>query len=90
MAGAEDEDGGHEEMAADPRARLMQEVADQMDAIESDFGDDYQIGNVVTIVEILRPDGNFGVRVRSNAQPWVGLGLLRFAEKALETQGGED
>jgi hypothetical protein len=77
MAGAENED---------PRARLMQEVAAQMDAIETDFGNEYEIGNVITIVEVRRPDGA-GIRVRNNAPPWVGLGMLRVAEKAIEAQG---
>jgi hypothetical protein len=27
------------------------------------------------------------IRVRCNASPWVGLGMLRVAEKALEKQG---
>lgn len=64
----------------------MEEVAAQMDAIETDFGDDYQIGSVVTIVEVVRSEGP-GIRVRCNAPPWVGLGMLRIAEKALEVQG---
>jgi hypothetical protein len=84
-AGDEDlEDGGAQ---PDPRAKLMQEVAAQMDAIEADLGDEYEIGNIVTVVEVLRPDGR-GVRVRSNAPPWIGLGLVRFAEKFLEKQSG--
>ncbi len=71
----------------DPRAKLGQEVAAQMEAIEDDFGDDYEIGAVVTIVEVIRPEGP-GVRVRCNAPPWVGLGMLRIAEKALEGHEG--
>ncbi len=73
------------EMAPDPRSKLGEEVAAQMDAIETDFGDNYEIGNIVTVVEVVRSDGAT-VRVRCNASPWVGLGLLRFAEKALEQQ----
>jgi hypothetical protein len=69
----------------DPRATLMEEVAAQMDAIETDFGDDYKIGAIVTIVEVVRPEGP-GIRVRCNAAPWVGLGMLNLAEKALEAQ----
>jgi len=71
---------------SDPRNRLGEEVAAQMDAIETDFGDDYEIGNVVTVVEVITPNGA-GVRVRCNQQPWIGLGLLRVAEKVLEGQG---
>jgi hypothetical protein len=86
MVDAGDETEGGSERS-DPRAKLMQEIAAQMDAIEADFGDEYEIGNVVTIVEVLRPDG-VGVRVRNGAPPWIGLGLVRFAEKFLEKQAG--
>ena len=81
-------DAGVEEGDAEPdaRATLMKEVAEQMDAIEADFGDDYQIGSIVTVVEVMRSQGA-GIRVRCNAPPWVGLGMLRIAEKALEDQG---
>ena len=79
--GNSEDDGGTQ----DPRATLLREVAAQMDAIEADFGDDYQIGSVVTIVEVQRPDGA-GVRVRCNAPPWVGIGMIRMAEKVLEGQ----
>jgi hypothetical protein len=70
----------------DPVNKLGAEVAAQMEAIENDFGDDYNIGAVVTVVEVITSDGA-GVRVRCNAPPWVGLGMLRIAEKALEAQG---
>jgi hypothetical protein len=70
----------------DSRNKLGEEVAAQMEAIEEDFGDDYEIGVVVTIVEVTTSDGA-GVRVRCNAPPWVGLGMLRMAEKVLEAQG---
>jgi hypothetical protein len=69
----------------DARNKLGEEVAAQMEAIENDFGDDYQIGSVVTIVEVIRSEGA-GIRVRCNAPPWVGLGMLRMAEKILEAQ----
>ncbi len=77
------DDPRSEDVGNAPRAKLLEEVAAQMDAIETDFGDDYEIGAVVTIVEVIRSD-SAGVRVRCNAQPWVGLGMLRVAEKALE------
>jgi hypothetical protein len=79
--------------APNPRSRLMQEVAEQMDAIETDFGRDYEIGRVITIVEVKRPDGEVGVRVRAGQYPWVSLGLLEFAKKVVEAQmaaGGGD
>jgi len=74
---------------SDPRARLMQEVAEQMDAIEADFGDEYQIGRVITIVEVHEPDGKVGLRVRAGQLPWVTLGMLDFAKKSVEAQLGQ-
>ena len=85
MAGAGGEDAGSAQ--PDPRARLMEEVAAQMDAIEADFGDGYEIGAIVTVVEVRRPDAA-DVRVRCNAPPWIGLGMLHVAEKVLEAQAG--
>ena len=69
---------------SDPRTRLMEEVAQQMDAIEADFGDGYQIGRVITIVEVASPDGNVGIRVRAGQYPWVTLGMLDWAKKSVE------
>ncbi len=86
MAGAGGGEAGSEGGAHDPRAKLMQEVADEMDAIETDFGDDYSIGRVITIVEVIRPDDNIGLRVRAGQYPWVALGMLRAAEKIVEAQ----
>ena len=71
---------------ADGRGRLMREVAEQMDAIEADFGRDFEIGRVVTIVEVKRPDGEVGLRVRAQQYPWVSLGMLEFAKKSVEAQ----
>jgi hypothetical protein len=71
---------------ADGRSRLMQEVAEQMDAIEADFGGDFEIGRVITIVEIKRPDGNIELRVRAGQYPWVAMGMLDFAKKSVEAQ----
>jgi hypothetical protein len=79
---------------ADSRGRLMHEVAEQMDAIETDFGDNFQIGRVITIVEVIGPGGVPGLRVRAGQYPWVSLGMLEFARKTLESQigpaGGDD
>jgi len=72
---------------SDPRSKLGEEVAAQMDAIEADFGDEYEIGNIVTVVEVITPDGP-GIRVRCNQQPWVGVGMLRVAERVLEGKEG--
>jgi hypothetical protein len=85
MGDVGDEQAGEGEGPADPRVALMQEVAAQMDAIEADFGDGFEIGAIVTIVEVRRPDGA-SVRVRCNAPPWVGLGMLQVAENVLEAQ----
>jgi hypothetical protein len=74
----------------DGRSRLMREVAEQMDAIEADFGGDFEIGRVITIVEVKRPDGEVGLRVRAQQLPWVTLGMLEFARKTLEGQLGVD
>jgi len=89
-------DGENEEIepdatapGADGRTRLMQEVAEQMDAIEADFGRDFEIGRVITIVEVKGPDGNVGLRVRAGQLPWVSIGMLEFAKKSLESQMGE-
>jgi hypothetical protein len=71
---------------ADGRTRLMQEVAQQMDAIEADLGRDFQIGRVITIVEVTGPDGNVGIRIRAGQYPWVSLGMLDWAKKSVEAQ----
>ncbi len=68
----------------DSRSRLMQEVALQMDAIEVDFGRDFEIGRVITIVEVKQPDGEVGLRVRAGQYPWVALGMLDWAKKSIE------
>ncbi|HEY3830524.1 MAG TPA: hypothetical protein VGL57_15120 [Solirubrobacteraceae bacterium] len=79
-------EAGSNEVEPEPRAKLGEEVAAQMDAIEADFGDDYKIGNIVTVVEVIRPEGA-SLRVRCNQQPWIGVGMLRLAERSLEGQG---
>jgi hypothetical protein len=78
-------DRQQEAVVPDAKNKLGEEVAAQMEAIENDFGDDYEIGSVLTVVEVITSDGA-GVRVRCNAPPWVGLGMARMAEKALEAQ----
>lgn len=68
----------------DSRTRLMQEVAEQMDAIEADFGRDFEIGRVITVVEVKQRDGEVGIRVRAGQYPWVALGMLDWAKKSVE------
>jgi hypothetical protein len=89
-----DESATQDEGEQNPRAKLMQEVAEEMDGIEADFGDDYRIGRVILVAEILRPDGDVGLRVRAGQMPWVAIGMLRSAQKIIEAQmtsegGGE-
>jgi hypothetical protein len=83
MAGTGD-DEPTPEPGPDPRARLMHEVAEQMDAIEADFPEGFEIGRVITIAEVVQPDGNVGVRIRAGQYPWVALGMLDWAKKSVE------
>lgn len=75
-------------MQPDPRSKLMHEVAEQMDAIETDLGSDFEIGRVITVVEVKVHDGPPGLRVRAGMYPWVALGMLDFAKKSLEAAIG--
>jgi len=79
-------DVGGQGAEADPRARLMQEVAEEMDSIESEFGDAYRIGRVILVAEILRPNEEVGLRVRAGQFPWVTIGMLEAAKKTIEIQ----
>ena len=49
--------------------------------------DHFEIGRVITIVEVKQSDGNVGLRVRAGQYPWVALGMLEFAKKVVESQG---
>jgi hypothetical protein len=64
--------------------RVGEHVAAQMEAIERQYGgeeSEAEIGNILTIVEVLSPNGP-EVRIRpSDPRPWVVLGLLRWAEE---------
>ena len=67
------------------RTHLMREVAEQMDAIEADFGDDFEILASITIVMLKRPDGTMGIRVRNaNVSPFEGIGILSMAQDSLK------
>jgi len=90
MSAADDEDAEQAGGQPDPRAKLMHEVAEQMDAIEADFGDNYEIGRVITIVEVKQPSGEVGLRVRAGQYPWVALGMLQWAQKGVEAQMGNE
>ena len=72
----------------DPRTKLMHEVAAQMDAIEGDFPGGFEIGRVITIVEVKGgPNSPPGLRVRAGMYPWVALGMLKAAEGIVEGMG---
>jgi hypothetical protein len=70
-------------------------VTEQMQALEGDYDDgrEHQIGSVITVVEILTPEGEAtpegqafrsDVRSRHNVgDPYRALGLLRIAEQAI-------
>ncbi len=62
--------------------KIGQVVAEQMEALEARFGEDCQIGDVCTIVEVLGPHGS-SVAVRSgpDVRPHGLIGLLRLAER---------
>lgn len=73
-----------------------QVVSEQMEAIERDHGDDpdVEIGSVITIVEVLKREGEeafaSNVRIRTNlGDPYRVLGLIRAAEQNI-IQGFND
>jgi len=69
-------------MALDQK-KVGQLVAEHMAALEAHYGDEYEIGDVCSIVEILGPHGST-VRVRSSdPRSHVTVGLLRVAEATL-------
>jgi hypothetical protein len=76
-------------------------ITEQMEAIERDYDDDqdHQIGGVITVIEILTPEGEATpegqafrseIRSRNNVgDPYRALGLLRIAEQSLiQSVGG--
>lgn len=69
-------------MALD-QSKVGTHIAEQMEAIEADYGDrdgEWEIGDICTIVEVRGPEGA-EVRMRSSASsPHATLGLLKFAE----------
>jgi hypothetical protein len=73
------------------QTKMGRVVAEQMEALEARFGDDCEIGDVCTIVEVIGPHGS-SVSVRSSeARPHTTIGLLRMAEAMmLRSIGGDD
>jgi hypothetical protein len=65
------------------QTKIGQVVTEQMEAIEGHYGDDCEIGDICTIVEVVGPHGSH-VRVRtSDARTHIVAGLLRVAEAML-------
>lgn len=72
------------------QSKVGQHIASQMEAIEADYGDDSEIGDICTIVEIRGPHGSH-VRMRSTASsPHSTLGLLKLAEQVALANFGRD
>ncbi len=64
-------------------SKAGQQVAAQMEAIEKDFAEEegYELGAIITIVEIQDPGGGSNFRIRHNlGNPVMALGALRVAE----------
>lgn len=69
-------------MAID-QGKIGRLVAEQMAALEEQYGEDCQIGDVCAIVEVIGPHGST-VRVRSSdPRSHVTVGLLRVAEATM-------
>lgn len=63
------------------QSKVGQHITAQMEALEADYGDDCEIGDICTIVEVVGPHGSH-VRVRSSdMRPHVVIGLLRISEE---------
>jgi len=65
------------------KARLTSCVARMMDAIEEDFGDQYEIGAVVIVAHVhghKNGECESGIRTRIEASPWAALGMLEMAK----------
>jgi hypothetical protein len=72
------------------QSKVGQHIAQQMEAIEADYGDDCEVGDICTIVEVRGPHGSH-VRMRSTASsPHSTLGLLKLAEQVALANFGRD
>ena len=69
-------------MALD-QSKVGQVVAQQMEALEADYGDDCEIGDVCTIVEIVGPHRIARARPATRRAPMRIIGLLRVAETSV-------
>ena len=71
-------------MALD-QSKMGRVVAEQMEALEADYQDDCEVGDVCAIVEVVGPHGSH-VRVRgSDMRPHIMVGLLRLSENIFLT-----
>ena len=61
--------------------KIGQVVAAQMEALEDRFGDDCEIGDVCTIVEVVGPHGSEVAMRSSDVRTHSLIGLLRLAER---------
>jgi hypothetical protein len=84
------DNGGRVIRVALDQSKVGQHIALQMEAIEADYGEDSEIGDICTIVEIRGPHGSH-VRMRSTAaSPHSTLGLLKLAEQVALANFGRD
>jgi hypothetical protein len=69
----------------DSRTLLMKEVAAQMDAVDADLGDDYEIMDAIVLLRVKLPSGDSMLRVRAiNVALYEGLGMLEVAKDHLK------
>jgi hypothetical protein len=80
MADTEDE-------GSNAKTKLLEEVAAQMDAIEGDLGEDFEIVSAITVVVVNGNGEGGGVRVRHiDITPLEGIGLLSVAQDVLKSE----
>jgi hypothetical protein len=70
-------------------SKIGQHIAEQMEALEKDFGEDAEIGEICTVVEVRVPQGEDAfesqVRVRYTGHPFTAMGMLEMAHKSMLT-----
>jgi len=67
-------------------SRAGEMAATQMEAIERDYEgkEGYEIGIMISIVQIVGPNGELENRVQHNAPaPFMALGVMRVAEEGI-------
>jgi hypothetical protein len=67
-------------------------IAEQMEALEKDFGEEAEIGEICTVVEVRIPQGKDAagnetfesqVRTRFTGHPFTAIGLLDVARRGM-------